>query len=367
MPPVLTSAADATPAWLTETLHATGVLPQGTVVATDLIPGNAFNSQIARLTLRYSADTPPDAPARLLLKLNTEHDGQAEAGFYQLAARERAHLPMLVPCYAASYDAASGASHCLLLDLSATHGPPVSRVQVLALQGVPSEQHLLGIVDALAAFHAVWWEHPQLGAVVGVTEVSHWYRDAEHFAAHVERAQGHWAQLVREEGTWLPADVRERCTWILARLPRLWERYLAPRVAARHQLTLGDRDGYFNQYLCPYAGSGQTYKVDFQDISADFGAIDLVYLFATFWTTQIRKEGGREAQLMHRYHAGLMRSGVKNYPFEQLMDDYRTMITMTIWVAVWDQTYGSGTSYWWPKLQCLLQAYNDLDCDRLVS
>jgi hypothetical protein len=367
VPFVVTSVADVTPTWLTETLRAADVLPQGTVIAADVLPHDAFNSQIARLALRYSADAPPEAPAQLLLKLNAEHDGQAEAGFYQLAVPERARLPMLVPCYAASYDAASGASHCLLLDLSATHGPPVSRAQVLALEGVPSEQHLVGIVDALAAFHAVWWEHSQLGAVVDVTEVSRWYRNAEHFAARVERARGHWAQLVREEGAWLPAEVQERCAWVLARLPRLWERHLAPRVAARHQLTIGDHDGYFNQYLCPRAGSGQTYKVDFQDSSADFGAVDLVYLFATFWTPQIRQEGGREARLLHRYHAGLLRDGVKHYSFEQLMDDYRAMITMVIWVAVWDQTYGSGKGYWWPKLQCLLGAYNDLDCDRLVS
>ena len=364
MTAILTATDQATPPRLTAILLETGVLPQGEVLGVERRANEAFNSSIAHLTLTYTAMAPPAAPRQVLLKLNADGDGEHEVAFYRLVAELAAPLPMLVPCYAAAYDPASGASHILLADLSATHAAPVTRAQVLSGAGLPSDAHLAGIVDALARFHAYWWEHPRLGQ--GATAVRGWYTDAAAYAAHVRRREANWAAFSGSVGAGFPADLRALYTRVLARLPALWEPYLAPRVTACRQLTLSNGDCYFAQFLCPIAAGGPTYIVDFQDVSANFAPYDLVYLFATFWTPAQRHEGGREARLLRRYHAELCAAGVRGYPWEQLLLDYRLMILFMIFDPVWNQTAGSPESYWWPKLQCLTAAFNDLDCAGLL-
>jgi hypothetical protein len=196
--PPLTSLDLASAEWLTAVLRSAGAIGQAEVTAVQRRANAAFNSAIAHLELRYSAGAPADAPSRVLLKLNADHDGACEVGFYRLAASLPQRLPMLVRCYAAEYDPQTGASLCLLQDLSETHAAPVTREELLALEGVPSEIQLDQIVDALARFHAYWWEHPQLGTVPHVTEVRPWYRDRAHFERHVERRAGEWARFIAD-------------------------------------------------------------------------------------------------------------------------------------------------------------------------
>jgi hypothetical protein len=37
-----------------------------------------------------------------------------------------------------------------------------------------------------------------------------------------------------------------------------------------------------------------------------------------------------------------------------------------IFDPVWNQTDGTGREYWWPKMQCLTNAYEDWDCAQLM-
>ena len=49
------------------------------------------------------------------------------------------------------------------------------------------------------------------------------------------------------------------------------------------------------------------------------------------------------------------------------MTDYRLMITLMIFVPMWDQTEGSDRDYWWLKMRCLTAAYQDLECAKLFE
>ncbi|MCI0393531.1 MAG: aminoglycoside phosphotransferase family protein [Chloroflexi bacterium] len=361
---LITTAGQATPTWLTHTLSTAGILPAGEVTALRQHPNDAFNSAITHLEVSYSAGAPAAAPCRLLLKINHDHAGRREAHFYQLAATLPRPLPAVVPCYAAAYDPASGLSCCLLADLSATHAAPVTRRQLLALEGVPAGSHLDGMIDALAHFHAFWWDHPLLGHVPDVTELRWWYSDQAHHERHVARRQQEWQQFVAAAGGRLPAGWRQLYQQALARLPQLWERYLAPRLAGRRHLTLTNGDCYFNQFLCPLPpGNGPTYLVDFQDVSANFGAYDLVYLLATFWTPAQRQQ--HEERLLRRYHQQLQAHGLTAYTWEELRRDYRLMIAYMIFDPIWNQTAGSSPAYWQPKMACLVSAYEELACAEL--
>jgi len=358
--------------WLTSVLHRSGSLPQGRVLSLTVQPhdhtGEFANSTIAHLTVQYSADAPRFAPAQILWKYYTDHNGAMEVSFYHLAASLAEPVPGVVPCYDAVYNPQSGESHCLLADLSATHMTPITRAQVLAGAGVPSAQHLEQIVTSLARFHAYWWEHPVLGTVPDVSEVRWWYRDRQHFEQHIARRQDNWTAFLSQESTTLPPDLYELYDRALAGLPRLWERYFAPRISTFRQLTLGNGDGYFNQYLCPASDAdGSAYLIDFEEISANFGASDLVYLFATFWSPEQRHAQAREERLLRLYHQQLCACGVTGYTWDDLMTDYRLMITLLVFLPVWDQTTGASREYWWLKMRCLTAAYQDLGCVRLLE
>jgi hypothetical protein len=107
--------------------------------------------------------------------------------------------------------------------------------------------------------------------------------------------------------------------------------------------------------------------VDFQDVSANIGAYDLVYMLATFWTHAQRHEEGLEERLLRRYHNGLLTHGVRDYSWDDLLDDYRLMLALMIFDPIWNQTSGSDEAYWWPKLQCLTSAYRDWHCADLMG
>src|SRR5207244_1654406 len=129
-------------------------LAQGRVLSLTAQPhdhkGEFAISTVAHLAVQYSADAPSSAPAHILWKYYTDHNGAVEVSFYNLVATLPEPVPGVVPCYNAVYNPQSGESHCLLADLSATHMTPITRAQVLSGAGVPSPKYLEQIVTSLA-------------------------------------------------------------------------------------------------------------------------------------------------------------------------------------------------------------------------
>ncbi len=357
-----------TAVWLTAALRDAGALPHGDVISVAERPNaTAFNSIITHLTLTYSSAAPADAPTRLLLKRNLSaawaiEDAAREVTFYRTIMPFADHLPMLVHCYGAAFDAERGTSYLLLDDLSETHTTPISRERVLALDGIPSEEHIQGAIDALARFHAYWWEHPLLGQEA--LPVHGWYRDRAAHDGFIRDAAADWERFIVAEGASFPDDLRVLYETALAGLAGLWDRYLADRVVDRRNLTLSNGDSYFAQFLCPNDPAGTTYLIDFQSPKADFAALDLVYLFATFWTPAQRQR--REPALLRRYHRAIQAHGV-SYGWDELLVDYRLMVIYMLFFPLWDYVNGSRRAYWWPKMYCLTGAFQDLGCADLFA
>ncbi|HYN89864.1 MAG TPA: oxidoreductase family protein [Ardenticatenaceae bacterium] len=356
---------------LTVVLRRAGVLPKGEVLAIREQANAAFNSRTIHFEVSYSASAPSTAPRHLLLKRNLAaawavRAGAREVAFYQMIARLPERLPMIVPCYDAVYDAESGNSHVLLQDLSATHRAPLTRDQQMIVgENVPAGVYLDAVVDTLARFHAYWWEHAWLGT--GVAELAVWCRDEAHYQHEIQRRAGTLASLLADESAWFPEHLRRLIEHTLARLPRLWERYLERRVASLRNMTLIHNDAYFANFLCPIdPASGGTYLIDWQGPAAGRGAQDLVNLCATFWTPAQRRAGQREVNVLRRYHEVLRAQGVSGYTWEELLVDYRLEVIEWLFQPLRDRADGAGEDYWWPKLQCLAAAFQDLECAELL-
>ena len=349
---MIESLDDATPAWLGDVLHVK-------VANISSTANDAFNSSIAHLNVKYSE--PVDLPSRLILKLNNDHAGQYEIQFYRFA--ENIDLSMMPRRLGMEYDSSTGFSFLLLEDISDSHMTPIRRDQLLALNGVPDMEQLEMIVDAVAGFHAAFWEQPSLGSVSDTTEMRSWYRDDDFHAKHVERRRNEWAKFLELYRDELPKEWITLGESILESLPKLFESRIKPRLSPRRALTMSQGDCYLTQFLVPREGFGQAYLIDFQDACVNFPTFDLVFMFATFWTHEQR--AGIEQKLLHRYLDTLTTHGI-DYDWDLLCDDYRLCLSYMFFDAVWNATSGSRREYWKPKLSCLIAAYQDWKCGDLI-
>ena len=361
-----------TPEWLTNALRQSGMLATGSVIQVEDAVNEAFNSTAHHLRITYSSDAPPTLPERLFFKRNlpeawAQRAGAREVAFYQVAATMADRLPMIVPCYGAAYDASSGDSWLLLQDVSATHRAPVTREQSINGTGVPTDAQLTAIVEALAGLHAAWWEHPALGRDSLV--ISEWYRDRECFEMTLRQFRDNWNAFQPKAGTTLPTPITTLIEAVLAELPKIWEPVLAERMAKRRHLTISHGDCYLSQFLNPLPGvsNDMTYLIDFQGACGDLPAMDLTFLFATFWSPEQRHTERREQRLLRMYLDTLHRHGITNYTWDDLVADYRISLAYMIFYPVWDAVNGSSREYWEPKLRCLTSAAEDWPCRELFT
>jgi hypothetical protein len=362
MTATITNLSQATPQWLTGILRENKHLPTGEITHVNQRSNTAFNSSVGHLEVTYSAQAPADSPTRLLLKLNGNEDGENEIGLYKIAQSNKDRLPMLPPCYAAEYDPTSGNSILLLGDVSQTHAAPLSRTQLIEEGMVPTDLQLDQMIDALAGLHAWGWQHPSFGKTGNVSQVR-WYRDKINFEAHITRRRRDFDQFLGIASDKVPTSWLDLYRQILDGLPGLWSKYFEPRVLTFKNLTYTEGDAYVTQYLTPKtSGNGAAYLVDYQDAFANFGAFDLVHLLATFWTPAQRHQQQREERLLRRYLEILQKSGVKEYTWVDLISDYRLMLIIIVLVPVWDAASGASQSYWYPKMNCLIDNFNDFDC-----
>ena len=183
-------------------------------------------------------------------------------------------------------------------------------------------------MDALARFHGAWWDHPLLDG--GAIRLSPWCADPAAYDDLTTSRRQDWERFLEAEGGWFPADLRALYESVLAAAPLLRGRSF-PR---RRQRTLTHNDCYFSNWLSPLRpASGPPRLIDWQSPEVSPGPFDLVPLLATFVTPDQRREGGFEARLLRRYHAGLV-------PPECRATAGRTATTTTAWGS---RTTGSST------------------------
>lgn len=351
---MIESLHDATPAWFSKVLHEAGALPTGAVETAVLHGNSELNSSVGHFALTYSADAPTDAPPKLLLKLNSNGAGEAEIAFYQYVLARKIPLKMLLQSLGAHYDSKSGQSYLLLTDVSDTHSIPVTREQLLTGAGVPPMKALGAIVDNLAAFHAFWWNYPLHGASFGA--VRSWYNGQDAYAAHLERRKREWAQFA-SAGHDIPPRWHEVYDGLLGLMPQFWDAYLSTPVTLDWGMTLTHGDCYLTQFLSPKDGKGQTYIIDFQDVSRNFAVYDLVYLIATFWTTENHQAVDQEMDLLERYHCRLIERRVTHYSIEKLNQDFDIMLALMLFDPVFNAVSGSAENYWRQKMRCLIDLF----------
>lgn len=348
---ILTEPDQITPAWLTQALRQSGRLPRGEVRTAHVEAESTYTATVARLSLSFTADAPPDAPRRLFLKLSRPASGQTVVGraqyrhevdFHKRVAAMMPHPPF-VHCHQAEFDERSGASMLLFDDVSETHFAGVSALP-------PEPVYCERVMDAFAAVHAFWWDNPALESAATLPG----RETAAMTIAGIRRSYPPFADAAAER---LSSSHRRVYDSVLAALPRLLQ-----RIAAGHDLTLIHGDANLSNVMLPRdAAAGQALIIDWQLWGVSYAAEDLANLMALFWDGEQRRR--LERPLLSRYHQQLLRRGVRNYAWDDCWDDYRlAVIERVLFMPMWFWHTGAPPATVWPSLANALQAFNDLGC-----
>jgi len=327
-PTIPTTPADLTAGWLTEALRAGGVIPGDAAVKSAsyevLGQGAGFIGQIARVTLAYDRPV-AGAPATLIAKMPALDPGARElAGLYGLYEREYRFYRELADeitfrtprCYYSDGDAGKVEYILLLEDLGAT-GRAGDQVQ-----GCTVEEARIALAH-LALHHARWWQHPRLTEIAWLTPGI----DLVNGAMEQSYPQA-WESTLAAFSDSIAGEIRDvmptlgpRITTLLASL-------------ADRPMTIGHGDYRLDNMFFGNAGSGYEVAVlDWQSPNVAWGAYDIAYFLYSNVDVETRRK--HEMDVLREYHRTLVEHGVKGYTFEQLVEDYRAslLVSLGIWIV----------------------------------
>jgi hypothetical protein len=339
------------PDYLTDALRRADVLDGGSV--RDVAVESSRQTILSRiLRLRLTYDRAPDqAPGSLILKTGLPEraalwkGGNREISFYRQIAAATPRATVL-RCYDAEWDASTGDWHLLLEDLTDTHATPGEWPLP------PTRAQCEHIVGAWARFHAAWWDDPRLGVLIG-TWLDPDDAQLRVFAERVDRfAERLGDRLSPERG-----DFYRR---LLDAGPHLNRRYHSHR-----HMTIVHGDSHVWNVFLPQNGDGNDVRLfDWDGWRVDTATDDLAYMMALHWFPEYRHR--YERHLLDRYHAALLARGVVGYDRGALEDDYRLSVLWQAATPVWQATNDLPAWIWWPHLDRIFTAIDDLGCRELL-
>lgn len=302
--------AELSPAWLTRTLRAAGVLREAHVTDLSTIPcGTGLLGDCHRIFPTYSHPE-ETAPPTLVGKFAATDAGSREfARAESLYTREVAfyrhlapRLPVRTPC---AYFAAVSSNEVDFLLLFEDLAPADECDQ---LSGCSVDQAALALEQAAALHGASWHNAELLGFEWLHTTIAAWHRIGAAFPASQAAFRERYEpvlepeflaigdRLVAELGGWLATLDEPRCLW-----------HCDFRLD--------------NLLFAASAGEIPLAVVDWQAVAAAPGVIDASYFLGAGLPVPERR--AHEEALMRHYHQALLAHGARDYPWERCWREYR--------------------------------------------
>jgi hypothetical protein len=112
-------------------------------------------------------------------------------------------------------------------------------------------------------------------------------------------------------------------------------------------------------------GNADVRLIDWDGWRVDVATDDLAYMIALYWSPERRRR--LERQSLERYHATLVTHGVRGYTFDALWQDYRLSVLWQMATPVWQAAHKLGAWIWWPGLERVMLAIDDLGCTEFLA
>jgi hypothetical protein len=342
----------AQPRALTQALRQCGALGDGRVSAVTVESVKpTILSRIARVRLSYEGPA-EGAPGSLIVKtaLTTgsgqkSTGGRSEVAFYGQVGRAMT-TPPLPRCYAGAWRPDTNDWFLLLEDLTDTHA------SIGAWPLPPAREDAERIIGAWARFHAVWWDDSRLGTTVG-----RWLDPGDgQLKAFEERLKWFADRL----GGRLSDERRDFYRRLVEAGPRLNRRY-----HSHQNMTVVHGDAHAWNVFLPKDGSDDLRLFDWDSWRIDTATDDLAYMMALHWYPEHRERD--EQHLLDHYHQGLLVNGVTGYDRQALDDDYRLSVLWQATTPVWQAANQIPPWIWWPHLDRIFTAIDDLGCRELLE
>lgn len=334
-------------------------LRMGDIASIESVRSDAFNSEVYFLRVKYRNKTDPQAPEKLVLKRNKDHWGEYESRFYALSSKTPDPIDSVPKCFFVGYDEKSGRSALLLQDVSDTHRPSVDRWTNIRGDATFENWEWDSILRSLAHFHSYRWESSHIGPPIFSSTMRHWFADRSSFEEHIARREGEFQIFESQVDGNDPEMQIDMLLEALGMLPSLWRPLNSERVSSLKNITVSQGDCYIGQFLIPKESNcPMAVLADFQEASGNFPSFDLGYLLSYF---PPGNHSDTEDSLK-RYHSFLDDAIRARYSFETLIEDYRLVLCLLIFVPVWDQSYGASEDYWRPKLRNVIRDFQNFRC-----
>lgn len=321
-----------TAAWLTQALRSTGAIGDETRVASFEIlspeGGPGIAGQHARLGLAYDR-AEEGAPRTMFAKFSvTDPEVRAALHGYKMFLREVRFYQELANqvsirtprCYYSDLDMETGECVLLLEDLLGWKGG--------SFVAGCSPREAKSVIRELARLHAAWWESLRLAAL-DYAEADpayfEWFRTA--FLQNWEPF------LVRTAGR-LPAGLAEASERVAKHLPEVLTRlnHTPPRTLFHYDCHL---DNLFFRTM--REGRLSVAVIDWQLYFIGRGVYDVAYFLAGNLAPEERRSC--KMGLLRMYHDLLVEGGVRGYPFEDCLDDYRLFLLEGLFRMVFNAVY----------------------------
>lgn len=314
---LITSPEQISADWLTLRLRDGGFLPHFRVNDVRLTAREESESATRyTLRIRYSdISVTRSLPDNMILKVY--HAGQPladkEVTFYAAllpAMRQSfdAGDPVVCDAYDAFYDVDADQSHVLIAGLPAgfkQHHEPAP----------PTRRHFAQLAEALARFHACFWQDARLGYSIGspLTEV-----DLED---KLSRQRDGFERFLADGMIRVDPDQRAALNAVAGRMPAdIIERLLAGRHITVIHNNLEPRNLVYSHRACRI--------LDWKHWRAGLAAEDLATLIAFHWTPAKRRF--EEPRFLQGHWAELRRHGISDYPYDEFLRDYRCAIGLRL-------------------------------------
>lgn len=343
---VITDFEQVTPDWLTGVLRRDGVVEQGEIVSVDIRTQKTNTATVAHLSLSWSEGTPSRTPRALFLKLA---DFRREVDFYRTVVPAMQSTPLILDCYDAVYDEQAGAAHLLLEDVTATHMPSDMTLP-------PSTPRYELLTNALAQFHATWWDHPRLTGDLGQLA-------GDVHEMTIRRAREGLPGFMDFMGDRMSDERRA----VFERVFALWPpRPFRERIANGQGLTIIHGDAHAWNFLYPRDPEAHRVRIlDWALWQVGRATNDLAYMIAMHDFPDYRTR--MERPLVRHYYDRLVELGVQGYTWDDCWLDYRLSAIHNLFFPVYHWVVKGDPALWWPNLERAMLAYHDLRCEDLLE
>jgi aminoglycoside/choline kinase family phosphotransferase len=305
---------EVTAKWLAGALD----LPIASINKEPIGVGVGLLGELLRVTLQYKA-APEDAPTSVVVKMPTHAPANKAIGMaFRFYERELRFFDEIAPTARVKVPAVLHSAMDLDTERFVLVLEDLSHLELAdQVAGVTVEQAIQA-VQAIAPFHAQWWETEELEALEWLPAADHpitmqaakVYEDSwPHF---VEK----WQHVVPAGGVELGERVRDAYRQMLTGLA------VPPRTFVHTDFRLDNL----------FFGDGSVTVIDWQLSTRSSGVYDVAYLLSQSMDVDLRR--AHQEEILGAWHARLSQAGVRDYTIEQARLDYAASVLVCLVVAV---------------------------------